>query len=199
VTQNHLLPADIELLVDGDAPAADARVHGHLASCPACQRRVAEAHRIASALEVMPHAKPAFGFSDRVMKNVAVTPPWYAALWQRVQPLVPQSRAVRSLAMLGASVTGVALTLGGLWMVWRADGAAMLGTKAVAEGRVAVAGVADDALTALVGEMAMAALRRGGLPAAMIGGGVFIVAVALAIAGFNALAVASQRRQGKGQ
>jgi hypothetical protein len=196
VEHRHLLPAEIDLLVDGDAHASAAGLVAQVEGCASCQRRVHEARLIASALESIPHAKPTLGFSDRVMQRVEVTPPWHGVLWDSVRGLMPQSRAVRTLASAFAVVGGIAVTLVGGWLAWRADGAALLGAKAVEQSRVAVAGVAGDALSALVGDAAMSALRSGGLTAAAIGAAVFVVALALVTLGFNRLAATARRRQG---
>ncbi len=196
MTQRHLLPSEIDLLVEGDPAPGLAELQAHVDACAACRRRVREGKLIATTLETMiPHAKPRPGFADRIMGEVAVSQPWYAAAASRAAALLPQTPrgrwAIGALAVAGSAAL---LAVGG-WLAMRADGAALIGATAIDRARVDLASASGDALGALFGEGAVSALRDGGLPAFLAGAGVFLGALAAATAGFSALAGVSRRRQ----
>ena len=74
--QRHLLPNELDLLLDGEVGFGVAPLRVHAADCPACRARLADARVVVDALEGLPHFAPTARFTDQVMAQVQVIEPW---------------------------------------------------------------------------------------------------------------------------
>jgi hypothetical protein len=191
----HLLPTEIHLLVDGDGGFGLAELAAHAEQCAACRARVADARLVALALEALPHTKPALGFADRVMQRVEVYQPWYVAVWDSAERLVPASVPLRRAAIAMLAAGSVVVTGAAVWGVTQAEAVALALAPWLAQGQTAVASVAGDALGALFGESAAALLRGGSVVTVALGGVALLGAAGLAAAGFGRLAARARARQ----
>ena len=117
----HLLPQEIDLLVDGDAGFGVAPLRAHVEACAECRARVEALQGIAAELESVPHFTPRHGFAERVMTNVQVIEPWHIALGNQARAFVPQSTPMRVLAASGAVLTATTISGSALWLAFRAD------------------------------------------------------------------------------
>ena len=91
----HLLPDEIDQLLDGEAGFGVAPLQAHVESCAACRAELAEARQVVSALERLPHLATSPLFADRVMSQVQVFEPWHVAALDSVKQWVPASRSAR--------------------------------------------------------------------------------------------------------
>lgn len=117
----HLLPQELDLLVDGDAGFGVAPLRAHLESCADCRERLDALGGVAAQLDALPHFTPRFGFADRVMTQVQVIEPWHVALADSARRLVPQSTGMRVLAAAGAGLVATTISGSALWFAFRAD------------------------------------------------------------------------------
>lgn len=117
----HLLPQELDLLVDGDVGFGVAPLRAHAESCDDCRAQLDALRAIASELDSLPHFVPRHGFADRVMTQVQVIEPWHVALTEQARSLVPQSTGLRVLAAVGAGLVATTISGSALWFAFRAD------------------------------------------------------------------------------
>src|SRR4249920_1763813 len=108
MNHRHLLPDEIDLLLDDEMGFGVAPLKTHIRDCADCRAKLDEAQLIVDALEDLPHFAPSHAFADRVMSQVPVFVPWHVAARDTVVRWLPQSRparvAVGALATSAASV-----------------------------------------------------------------------------------------------
>lgn len=117
----HLLPQELDLLVDGDAGFGVAPLRTHVETCADCRSRLEALQAVAAELDGLPHFAPRHGFADRVMAQVQVIEPWHVALGNQARALVPQSTSMRVLAAAGAGLAATTISGSALWLAFRAD------------------------------------------------------------------------------
>jgi anti-sigma factor RsiW len=162
VNHRHLLPNEIDLLVDGEAGFGVAPLRAHVTECDECRARLDDARIVVDALEALPHFAPDVRLADRVMAQVPVFVPAHVAARDSVFRWLPKAGPARAAAaVLGTSIAGM-LTLAMLWLASRGD-AVVFATGLFAD-RVQslVMGTARDLVVALLGESAVAALQAAG-------------------------------------
>jgi hypothetical protein len=186
----HLLPPEIDLLVDGDAGFGVAPLRAHAESCDDCRARLEAVRAVALRLDELPHFTPRLGFADRVLAQVQVIEPWHVALREGAARLVPQSVPMRILAVAGATVGAVTISGSALWLAFRADLAAW--TYGVAADR------AREGVVALLSDLAGAAVSSAGSGVAALGVATLVLAATTvaAVLGFRRLAAVARARQG---
>ena len=194
MNHRHLLPNEIDLLVDGEVGFGVAPLLAHVRECDVCRQELDEARQIAAMLEELPRFAPSYGLAERVMAQVPVFVPWHVAARDAVGAWIPKSRPVQVLALAGASMTAVGLTLATLWVLTRGG---LVGVVTAAAGDQ-LRGVFESGLrglvSALFGEQAFAAVTQGGVPAVAIAAVGFVTAAGVAMFGLRAAAAASRRR-----
>lgn len=193
----HLLPDEIDLLVDGEVGFGVAPLKAHVANCPDCRARVAEARQLTDALEHLPHFAPRGAFADRVMARVQVFQPWHVAALDSVRRYVPASGPARALAAGLAVIGALLLTAGGIWATARFD-VVMLLTSGVAleRARLAVLDAISSTIASVFGEPALAAIQASGLNGIAVGIALLLAMIVTAVLGLRAVATASARRRG---
>src|ERR687889_391007 len=113
MNHRHLLPNEIDLLVDGEAGFGVAPLRAHILECADCRERVEDARVVVDALESLPHFAPDSRLADRVMAQVAAR--------DTVRRWLPQSAAARTAAVaVGTTVAG-ALPLAMIWLAAQGD------------------------------------------------------------------------------
>jgi hypothetical protein len=162
VNHRHLLPNEIDLLVDGEAGFGVAPLRAHVAECDDCRARLDDARIVVDALEALPHFAPDSRLADRVMAQVPVFVPAHVAARDSVFRWLPQSGRTRAAAaIIGASVGGL-LTVAMVWLASRGD-AVVFATGLFADRlQTLVMGTARDVALAVLGESAVAALQAAG-------------------------------------
>jgi hypothetical protein len=196
VINRHLLPNEIDLLVDGDVGFGVAPLRAHVRQCAECRAEVDEALVVVNALEEIPHISPSSLFADRVMSQVQVFQPWHVAARDSVRRLVPRSLPARIAAGAIGAVAGSVLGLISLWIGSRLDVLTFLSGAAVQRGREVAAVVAEGLVGAAFGPVALGVFRAMGTAGLVVSTIALLIAATAAVYGVRRLAVASSRRAG---
>lgn len=184
----HLLPNEIDLLVDGNAGFGVAPLRAHLAECDDCRARYDELRIVADAVEAMPHFTPQLRFADAVMSNVQIVEPWHVALTESAKRLVPASTPMRLLAGAGAGIAAVAVSGSAAWLAFRGDLAGWVVNLFIDRTRQGIVTGAGEVAATALGADAAATLASGGLPVLAVTTAVLALAAIGAILGFRRLA-----------
>ena len=198
MTHRHLLPDEIDQLLDGEVGFGVAPLQAHVRECAQCQAALADGRIVVDALEGLSRFAPSPEFANRVMAGVEVYEPWHVAARDAVaaaaQPLAPRSKPVRVL--IGSAAAGIAalVTAASLYLAGHLD--ALVFFAGVVRARAL--GMASSALSAvsavLIGRPAGDVLSRGSiavLAATVLLYGVGVVAAILVV---RAAAVARRRQ-----
>ena len=189
----HLLPEEIDLLLDGEVGFGVAPLKSHIDKCAECRAELASARRFVAELEHLPHLAPSPLFAERVMAQVQVIEPVHVAAAETVRRWAPESRALRVFAGAAAVAVATVLSVVSLWIVGNLDSVLFFGQVALDRTRTALLTGLGSALAGTMGEPALDAVRTGG--PLMIGGiaAAFLIVVAGSALGLRALASASRR------
>jgi len=195
MNHRHLLPDEIDLLLDDEVGFGVAPLKAHIRDCDHCRAQVDEARSIVDALEDVPHFAPSHRFTDRVLAQVPVFVPWHVTARDTVGRWLPQSRsarfAVAALATSAASIVTVVM----LWIATQTDVVALATGVAGDQVRGLVYDAGRQVLATVFGEQFFAIIQRTGtfgIAAALLG---LVAAAGGSIAGLRALAAASSRRR----
>lgn len=190
----HLLPNEIDLLVDGEAGFGVAPLRAHLSECDECQSRYEDARVVVDALEAMPHFAPSSRLADRVMAQVPVFVPAHVAARDSVTRWLPQSSGARVAALAMFSTMAGALTLSMIWLATRGEAVVFMGSLIGDRLSGVVMTAARDAAVALLGDSALAAIRStGAVGLALLAGGFLLTAIGT-VAGLRRLATVNARQ-----
>ena len=193
MNHRHLLPNEIDLLVDGEAGFGVAPLRAHILECADCRERLEDARIVVDALEALPHFAPDSRLADRVMAQVPVFVPAHVAARDSVRRWLPQSVAARVAALAVAGSAALTLTIGMVWLALQGDLMVFVTGVLGERVRLAVVGAARDLAVALLGDASLAALQGLGMMGAMLILLAFLVAAVGTVAGIRRLAVASRR------
>ena len=155
LSDRHLLPDDLDRLLDDEEGASLAPLRAHLDGCAGCRAEFDAQRAVVDALEGLPMRAPAPYFTERVMARVDVTVPWHVALRDRVARLAPRSRAGRVVAAATALGTAALMTGGALWAGRRADVVLFVADLAGERLRSGLTSGAHVTVASLVGEEAL--------------------------------------------
>jgi hypothetical protein len=193
VNHRHLLPNEIDLLLDDELGFGVAPLRDHVRECADCRARIDDASAVAEALEGLPHLAPSFTLANRVMAQVPVFVPWHVAARDALAPWMPRSRTAQIAMSAAAGAVGAALTTLSIWLATRDDLVA-LATGVIGDYvRSAAGGSLQSAMSAMLGPDALASLRGSGLSGLWLAAGGFIVAAAASAIGLRAIAAAARR------
>jgi hypothetical protein len=162
VNHRHLLPNEIDLLVDGEAGFGVAPLRAHVAECDDCRARLEDARVVVDALEALPHFAPDSRLADRVMAQVPVFVPAHVAARDSVAQWMPRSAPARvAAAVVATSVAGL-LTLAMVWLASRGNAVMFVTGLFTDRFQRLVLGTVRDVALALLGESAVAAIQASG-------------------------------------
>jgi len=195
VNHRHLLPNEIDLLVDGEGGFGLAPLRAHVRECATCRSEVDAARRIADALEELPHFAPSLGLADRVMTHVPVFVPWHVAARDAVARWVPQARPLRAAALVMGTAVASVLTIATLWLVAQGDLVALAAGLAGDRVRELVGNGLRQVAAVVFGEQFLVLLQQTGMIGAGLAALGFVVAAAAAVAGLRALASSTSQRR----
>ncbi|HXT49207.1 MAG TPA: hypothetical protein VN717_11255 [Gemmatimonadaceae bacterium] len=189
----HLLPEEIDLLLDGEVGFGTPPLKAHVRSCVTCSRELESARVLVRTLEHLPHIAPSPLFAGRVMSRVQLFVPWHVALLDTVRGLIPQSRPLRVAAGALFATMAIALTALSVWAFTRIDAVLFTADLVVDRARSAAFGALGGALSALLGDAARPLLTGGalGLAAAAL---LLVVTGAAAATMLRAAAVRARER-----
>lgn len=194
MNHRHLLPNEIDLLVDGEVGFGVAPLLAHLKECADCHREVEEARDIAMMLEELPRFAPSYGLADRVMAQVPVFIPWHVAARDTIRGWIPESRPLRMLALAGGAAFASIFTIAALWLVAQGSLVSFASAAAGDQLRTAVGVGARELLGGLFGEQVFTALAQSGMVGLGLMGGGFVAAALIALLGLRAVAAAGRRQ-----
>ena len=117
----HLLPAEIDLLLDGEVGFGTAPLKAHVRRCEECRSELDAARSLVRQLEHLPRFAPSPLFAQRVMSRVHIYVPWYITVLDRLRALAPRSRPGRILAGAGAVSMLAIITILSLSVVSQLD------------------------------------------------------------------------------
>ena len=158
----HLLPEEIDLLLDGEVGFGTAPLKAHVRSCAECRAELEDARAVVRELEHLPHLSPSPLFTERVMAHVQVFVPWHITLLDMARGWMPRSRGGRVLAGVGFGSFAVVLTGVALWLITQLDTLIFAVDLALGRARTAILSVLSDAVAALVGDAAFQLVRSSG-------------------------------------
>lgn len=194
MNHRHLLPNEIDLLVDGEVGFGVAPLQAHIRECDECRRELDDARHVATMLEELPRFAPSYGLAERVMAQVPVFVPWHVAARDAVAGWVPASRPLRVMALAGGSAMAAMLTIAAIWIFTRADVLAFASAAAGDQVRGVVAAGGRDVIAALFGPQVFVAMAQAGMTGLAITAAGFIVAAGAALFGLRSLAAAGRSR-----
>lgn len=199
MTHRHLLPDEIDQLLDGEVGFGVAPLVAHVRECAECRAALDDARVVVDALERLPRMAPAPAFADRVMSEVHVYVPWHAAARDAavaaVRPLAPRSQPVRVL--LGAAALSVLAIVTGasVWLFGHLD-AALFFAGVVRERVIQVATTIGSAVaTTLFGAPTATALARGSSAVLFATVLMYVLALLGAALVLRSVAVSRRRRE----
>lgn len=191
----HLLPEEIDLLLDGEEGFGVSPLRSHLTRCAGCRAEYEAQREVVLALEGLPHLAPSPRFADRVMQRVEIFEPWHVAWRDTVRGWFPRTQVGRSLAFGTGGVMAVTMTLLTIWLAHRADAVLFVGNLLAERSRTALFDVLNAMLVALVGRDAAVAVASNG----MVGMAMALATLALAVLGtaygLKSLATVARRRR----
>jgi len=195
VNHRHLLPTEIDLLLDDEEGFGVAPLKAHVRSCPDCLARLEDARLVTDSIEELAHFAPAFSFADSVMAQVPVFVPWHVAARDSVKSWMPESRPARVAAIgLAASVASV-LTVAILWIASQTDLLVFATGMAGSELRELLVDGGRNALMTLFGSQTLALASQAGMLGMSLLFGGFLAIAATATFGLRRMAIASSRRR----
>jgi len=162
VNHRHLLPNEIDLLVDGEAGFGVAPLRAHIVECDECRARLDDARIVVDALEALPHFAPDSRLADRVMAQVPVFVPAHVAARDSVFRWLPKAGPARAAAaIVGTSIAGL-LSIAMVWLASRGDAVVFATGLFIGRLQTLVLGAARDVVVAVLGESAVSALQAAG-------------------------------------
>jgi len=194
VQHRHLLPNEIDLLVDEETGFGVQPLREHVRDCADCRARLDEARDLVSTLAEVPLFAPRVGLADRVMSQVPVFVPWHVAARDAAARMVPTTPAARALAASVVAVVGTALTGLTLWVATRGDALAMFAGMVGDQAREAATSAAGNAMVAVFGPQVVNAIQQVGPIGVAIATGGFFAASLATVFGLKLIATSSRAR-----
>lgn len=191
----HLLPEEIDLLLDGELGFGVAPLRSHVDRCERCRSELDAARSLVSELEQIPHLAPSPLFTEKVMAQVQVIEPVHVAAIQTARRWMPASRPMRVLAGAAAASIGFVLTVVSLWAVGNLEALVFFGEVMLERTRSALLAGFGTAIQGTLGQPALDALQTSGPAGVALGLTGLVLAVATAVFGLRAVAVVSRRRR----
>ena len=194
VQHRHLLPNEIDLLVDEETGFGVQPLREHVRDCPDCRARLDEAREVVSALAEVPLFAPRVGLADRVMSQVPVFVPWHVAARDAAVRLVPTSPVARALAASLVAVVGTVLTSLTLWIATRGDAIGVFAGLVGDQARNAAATAAGNVMVAVFGPQVVTAFQQVGPLGIALATGGFVAASLATVFGLKLIATSSRAR-----
>jgi hypothetical protein len=196
----HLLPDEIDQLLDGEVGFGVAPLEAHVRECDQCRAELEAGRRLVDAVERLPRLAPSPLFAEHAMAQVNVYEPWYVAARdfaeRSVARLAPQSRPLRVVAGAAGLSVAAAVTVACVWLAGHLGAVFFFGTVLRARLRDAVIEQLGAVVSGLFGPQAVDTLRAGG-PAFVIAAMTAVVVLIMA-AGLAVRSVVARSRRTRG-
>ena len=193
----HLLPNEIDLLLDGEIGFGTSPLKTHVRRCAQCRAELDEARALVRELEHLPRFAPSPLFRERVLAQVQIYVPWYVVLQDTVRGWVPRSRQARVLAGAGALSMLTVLTWVSLLLVSRLDTLVFATSLGLDRARGAAIAMLSDFLAGTIGEPALQTLRATGWLGGTIAALLLLMTTAGAASLLRGLVVRTVRTRGR--
>jgi hypothetical protein len=196
MNHRHLLPNELDLLVDGETGFGVVPLRAHLDECADCRGRYEALREVSVSVETLPHFTPKLRFADEVMAKVQVIEPWHVAVVESARRLVPKSAPMRVLAGVGAGAMAIVISGGSLWLAMRADLASWAFSIFADRSRASFVAGAGEVATSALGSDATAAIASGGATSLLLTSGILALVAIGAALGFRRLAATARATRG---
>lgn len=194
MNHRHLLPDEIDLLLDGEVGFGVAPLRAHVEQCPECRARLEESRVFVESLERLPELAPSPMFADKVMGEVNVFVPWHVAARDAVVQHIPRSGPMRVVAGAMATTVALVLSLISVGLVARFDMIVFfVSGVAFDRARELALAAAGGTLTSLFGEAAAAAILASGSTGLALAMLALLITATLAVLGMRSLMIARSR------
>jgi hypothetical protein len=196
VNHRHLLPDEIDQLLDDEVGFGTAPLKAHIAECDECRGRLDDARAVTSLIEELPHLAPSHRFSERVMQRVDPFEPWHVAARDFITEWIPAAGRSRKVALVAGTAMAVVLALITVALATQTDLLTFAADVAVDRVReIAVAGV-GTVIVNLFGEQTFNAVAQFGPVGFALAGVALLLALGATFASLRALAASANRRRG---
>jgi hypothetical protein len=161
--ERHLLPSEIDLLLDGDVGFGTSPLKTHIRKCSTCRAELEDARTTVRALEHLPHLAPSPLFAERVLARVNIFVPWHVAVLDTLRGFIPSTRGGRvAFGVAGGSLAAVMSVLV-VWIALRFD-AALFAVGLLADRvRLGILDAVGGVLAGALGDSAYTLVRASGL------------------------------------
>ncbi|HEY9448966.1 MAG TPA: hypothetical protein VIQ60_04400 [Gemmatimonadaceae bacterium] len=190
----HLLPEEIDQLLDGEVGFGTAPLKQHVRTCSECRAELDSARALVNRLEQLPRFAVPSRFTDEVMSRVQVFVPWHVALADSFRALAPTQRKWRAAAWAGVATLASVLLLAALWVVTRLDAVLFAFELGVDRVRAAGAWALSNAVVSLFGDTAARALSSSGAAGLAIAVLVTVLTAILAVGALRVVVAGARRR-----
>ena len=190
----HLLPEEIDQLLDGEVGFGTTPLKQHVRTCAECRAELDSARVLVSQLEQLPHFTLSPRFTDEVMQRVHVFVPWHVALADTVRAFIPQQRRWRAAAWAGVASVASVMLLASLWLITRLDAALFVVELVLERIRAAGAWALSNVVVALFGDTAAQALSSSGAAGLAVALLVAILTALLAVGALRMVVAGARHR-----
>ena len=159
----HLLPSEIDLLLDGEVGFGTSPLKTHIRKCPSCRSELEDARETVRALEHLPHLAPSPLFAQRVLSRVNIFVPWHVAALDTLRGLLPSSRPGRIAFGVGAGSLAAVMSVLVLWIALRFDAVLFAAGLLVDRVRERILEAAGGLLAGALGDSAYTVVRTSGI------------------------------------
>jgi hypothetical protein len=159
----HLLPSEIDLLLDGEVGFGTSPLKTHIRKCPTCRGELDEARATVRALEHLPHLAPSPLFTERVLSRVSIFVPWHVAVLDTLRGFVPSSRGGRVAFGVAAGSLATVMSVLVLWIALRFDAVLFAAGLLADRVRANILDAAGSLLAGALGDSAYTLIRTSGL------------------------------------
>ncbi|MDQ6888517.1 MAG: hypothetical protein M3068_14695 [Gemmatimonadota bacterium] len=187
----HLLPEELDQLLDGESGFGTTPLKAHVRRCDHCRAELNEARILVEALEHLPHFTPPPFFAHRVMAQVQIYVPWHVSLLASTRAWLPRSRPARAAAGLAVGSAAAVLTIASLWLIARYDTVMFAVGLAIDRSRGALVDALSSMIASLFGSAVLEAVRASGVIGFAVLATVLLLTAAGATRALRALAVGS--------
>jgi hypothetical protein len=196
VNHRHLLPDEIDQLLDNEVGFGTSPLKAHVTECPECSAKLEDARAVATLVENLPHFAPSHRFAEQVMAEVPVFVPWQVAARDSIADWLPAAGRSRKVAFVAGGVVAAILGVLSVALATQSDLILFASNVAVDRARdIVVAGV-GGAVVNLFGEQTFNAVAQYGTMGFAFAGLAMLAALCGAFASLRALAGSASRRRG---
>ncbi len=187
----HLLPDELDLLLDGETGFGVQQLTAHLRDCVQCREELDALRLFVSDVEMLPEIAPRAGFADRVMHEVHVFEPWHVAIRTSVEGWVPSSPVARIAAGTALTSAATLVTGAAAWGWAHRDATIFVGGMVTERAREGLFASLSSVAQGLVGPLG--ATFGSGLPLVGVAGATLLAGAGLGFLGLRAVAARARR------